>query len=93
VIGILVHGDNHFIVEGPRPDPPTARALARHWSIIRIGGTTPPELARWRIINKAFRENLEWAFIVPADTPISPAVQTLLDELHARGIPSTHGLD
>ena len=34
--GILVCGDNHFIVNGPLPDRATALALAHHWSIIRI---------------------------------------------------------
>jgi len=86
MVGILVHGDNHFIVRGPLPDSKTALALARHWSLIEIGATTPPALAEWQIVNREFRENLEWAVIVPADTDISPAVQTLLDELAARGM-------
>jgi hypothetical protein len=60
MVGILVHGDNHFIVRGPLPDQATARALVRHWSIIQIGATTPAALDRWRIITKEFRENLEW---------------------------------
>ena len=33
-----------------------------------------------------FRENLEWAVIVPADKGISKAVAALLSELSARGI-------
>ena len=70
--GILVHGDNHFIVGGPLPDRPTALALARHWSLIEIGGTTPAALAQWSIRSKEFRENLEWAVIVPGDGEISP---------------------
>jgi hypothetical protein len=86
MLGILVHGDNHFIVRGPLPDRDTARALIRHWSIIQIGATTPPSLERWRISTKEFREDLEWAVNVPGDTEISPAVALLLDELSARGI-------
>ena len=39
MVGILVHGDNHFIVRGPLPDRDVARALVRHWSIIQIGAT------------------------------------------------------
>ncbi len=46
MVGILVHGDNHFIVSGPRPSLKVARELAEHWSIIQIGGTTPPALER-----------------------------------------------
>jgi len=84
--GILVHGDNHFIVRGPPPDRATALALARHWSFIEIGGTTPAALAQWSIQSREFRENLEWAVIVPGDGEISPAVAELLDELSARGI-------
>jgi hypothetical protein len=86
MVGILVHGDNHFIVRGPLPDRDAARALVRHWSIIQIGATTPPSLTRWRISTKEFREDLEWAVKVPGDSEISPAVAQLLDELSARGI-------
>lgn len=93
MIGILVHGDNHFIVEGPRPDGDTAAALATHWSLIQIGAAIPPALTRWKIINKALREHLEWAVIVPSDSAISPAVTALLNELSARGVPFAHGVD
>jgi hypothetical protein len=84
--GILVHGDNHFIVRGPKPDRATALALVRHWSLIRIGATTPPALAQWSISTREFREHLQWAVIVPAETAISPAVTELLAELAARGV-------
>jgi hypothetical protein len=86
MLGILVHGDNHFIVHGPLPDRETALALVRHWSLIRIAGVTPEPLRQWQIISRAFRENLEWAVIVPGDGEISPAVAKLLEELSARGI-------
>ena len=86
MVGILVHGDNHFIVRGPLPDRATALALVRHWSLIQIGAATPPSLDRWRIVSREFRENLEWAVVVPGDGATSPAVTTLLDELSARGI-------
>jgi hypothetical protein len=90
VVGILVHGDNHFIVRGPLPVRETALALVQHWSIIQIGiqigSATPPGLDPWRIVTREFRENLEWAVIVSGDGEISPAVTTLLDELSARGI-------
>ena len=84
--GILVHGDNHFIVRGPRPDRATALALARHRSIIRIGAVTPPDLQPWSIISREFRENLQWAVIVPADAAMNPEVARLLRELQARGV-------
>ena len=86
MVGILVHGDNHFIVRGPPPDWPTALALIRHWSVIQIGAVTPPELTPWRISTKEFREDLAWAMVVPGDAEISPAVVQLLEELAARGI-------
>lgn len=82
----MVHGDNHFIVRGPLPDRQTARELARHWSVIEIGGKTPEALTKWRISSKEFREDLEWAVSVPGDGETSPAVAQLLDELTARGI-------
>lgn len=86
MVGILVHGDNHFIVRGPLPDREVALALVRHWSLIQVGATTPPFLEQWRIVSREFRENLEWAIVVPGDGEMSPAVATLLDELSARGI-------
>jgi hypothetical protein len=85
-VGILVHGDNHFVVRGPVPDRETALALARHWSIIQIGRNTPPELERWQISTKEFREDLEWAMIVPGLGEPSEAVKGLLGELQARGV-------
>jgi hypothetical protein len=86
MLGILVHGDNHFIVRGRRPTRGEALALVRHWSVIRIASVTPPELAEWRISTKEFRENLEWAIDVPGDREHSPAVRQLLEELRERGI-------
>jgi hypothetical protein len=86
MVGILVHGDNHFIVRGPLPDREVALALVRHWSLIQIGATTPPPLDRWQIVAREFRENLEWAVVVSGDGEISQAVTRLLEELSARGI-------
>jgi len=86
MVGILVHGDNHFIVRGPLPDREVAIALVRHWSLIQIGAATPLHLAGWHIISREFRENLEWAVVVPCHSETSPAVTTLLDELRERGI-------
>lgn len=84
--GILVHGDNHFIVHGPLPDRETALALARHWSLIQIGRATPQSLRQWSISTREFRENLEWAVVVPGNGETSPAVALLLQEISARGI-------
>ena len=86
MIGILVHGDNHFIVRGPLPDRATALALVQHWSVIRIGAQTPTALKPWRISSREFREDLEWAVVVPGENAVSPAVARLLEELTARGV-------
>lgn len=86
MLGILVHGDNHFIVSGPKPSEDTVMALVRQWSVIRIGEPAVTALEPWSIVKKAFRENLEWAYVTPAETEISVAVLELLDELRARGI-------
>ena len=85
-VGLLVHGDNHFVVRGPRPHREQALALARHWSIIRIGSATPAHLAAWHISNREFRENLRWAVAVEAEGVRNPAVIQLLEELAARGV-------
>jgi hypothetical protein len=90
MVGILVHGDNHFIVRGPTPDRETALALARHWSIIRIGVPTPAYLEKWRISTREFREDLEWAVVVQGESTESPAVAQLLAEMAARGIVIQH---
>jgi hypothetical protein len=86
MVGILVHGDNHFIVRGALPDRETALELVRHWSLIQIGAETPGHLAHWSISTREFRENLEWAVVVPGDGEISAAVSELLGEVAARGI-------
>lgn len=86
MLGILVHGDNHFVVRGPQPDREIALALVRHWSVIQIGSSTPPELAEWQITTREFRENLRWAIVTRADSQISAAVMELLDELNLRGV-------
>lgn len=86
MVGILVHGDNHFIVRGPLPNRDVALALIRHCSLIQIGVTTPLELDQWYISSRELRENLEWAVVVPGDSEISPSVTQLLEELSSRGI-------
>jgi hypothetical protein len=86
MVGILVHGNNHFIVRGPLPDRRTALALVRHWSLIQIGQTTPVALQQWRISTREFRENLEWAVVVPGEGEVSPPVKQLLNELSEKGI-------
>ncbi len=86
MVGILVHGNNHFILSGPVPDKTTALALVRHWSIIRIGETKSLYFDQWEIKLKEFRENLEWAVVVPGEGEVSPGVAQLLGELSARGV-------
>jgi hypothetical protein len=86
MVGILVHGNNHFILSGPLPDEANALALARHWSVIQIGEKKSHALGQWQIRDKEFRENLEWAVVVPGDRDTSPGVSELLAELSARGI-------
>ena len=86
IVGILVHGDNHFIVSGPLPDREIALALVRYWSPFQVGTATPPLLDRWKIVSRAFRENLTWAVVVPGEGAMSAAVRVLLEEMSARGI-------
>jgi hypothetical protein len=94
-LGILVVGNNHFIVRGPLPSPRAAGAIAKRWSTIRIGSgidmTRPEPGFPWHASTKEFRENLEWAVVIPSDHAPSSAVQTLLDELAKRGIDVRRG--
>ena len=85
MVGILVHGDNHLILRGPLPEREAALALVRRWSLVEIGAATPgPD--EWQVVTREFRENLQWAVVIPGDTEISAAVTTLLQELSARGV-------
>ncbi len=86
MVGILVHGNNHFILRGPRPDEESALALARHFSLIEIGNPISLVYQQWQIGDKEFRENLQWAFIVPGDRQASLGVLELLAELSSRGV-------
>lgn len=85
-VGILVFGDNHFILSGPLPEETTARAMVLHWSIIQIGAPASLTFEKWKIRTKEFRENLTWAVVIASEVKISPAVSQLLAELSARGI-------
>jgi hypothetical protein len=58
MVGILVHGENHFILSGPPPDEAAALAMARYWSIIQIGDQKSLSFEQWQIRTKEFRENL-----------------------------------
>jgi hypothetical protein len=89
-VGILVFGDNHFILSGPLPDETTARAMVLHWSIIQIGAPASLKFKKWKIRTKEFRENLAWAVVVASEGQTSPAVSQLLAELSARGITIHH---
>jgi hypothetical protein len=86
MVGILVHGNNHFILSGPVPTEAEALALARYWSVVQIGEQKSAMLGPWAIREKEFRENLGWAVIVPGDREVSAAVSELLGELTGRGI-------
>jgi hypothetical protein len=44
MVGILVHGNNHYILSGPWPTAGEAVALARNWSVVQIGELKSPEL-------------------------------------------------
>ena len=86
MVGILVHGDNHLILRGPLPEREVALELVRRWSLVEIGGSPPPQLDKWQVVTREFRENLKWAAVVPGEAESSPAVTKLLEELSIRGI-------
>ncbi len=85
MVGVLVHGDNHLILRGPLPDRQAALRLVRGWALTTIG-SAPPGFETWRVVTREFRENLQWAVVVPGETETSPAVKKLLEELSVRGI-------
>jgi len=86
MVGILVYGNTHYILSGPRPTAGEAIAVARNWSVVQIGEAKSQKFEKWEIRNKEFRENLEWAVIMPGDRDTSPGVLELLAEIAARGV-------
>lgn len=86
MVGILVHGNNHFILSGPRPSVEEARELARHWGVVRIGEPVSMAHGKWEIRTKEFRENLKWAVVVPGERETSAGVSELLAELTEKGV-------
>lgn len=83
--GLLVHGSNHFVVNGREPSAEIARALLREWEMPMLLRPADTRLEPWTICVKAFRENLTWAVVV-ATKVYSPAVVQLA-ELRGRGVP------
>lgn len=65
MLGILVHGDNHFIARGPQPDRATARALNQALVPHSGGSNHSAALQPWSIGTCELRENLQWAVVAP----------------------------
>jgi hypothetical protein len=86
MVGILVHGNNHFILRGPEPTGEEATRITREFTLVEIGKNPANSFEKWEIRNKEFRDNLEWAVIVPADTEVTHGVSQLLGELAERGV-------
>jgi hypothetical protein len=58
MVGILVHGHNHYILSGPQPNQAEASELVRDWGVVRIGEPVSFAHGQWQIQTKEFRENL-----------------------------------
>ncbi|MBY0372912.1 MAG: hypothetical protein K2Q23_02895 [Bryobacteraceae bacterium] len=88
MVGILVYGDNHLILRGPRPSAEEARMLVGRagMSVVTAIGGTGGVPEPWKISTKEFRENLEWAVVVPGGPAMTAAVRQLLNEMMARGV-------
>ena len=86
MVGILVHGNTHFILSGPEPTEAEAIAAARYFGLVKIDEPVSSAFEKWEIRNKEFRENLEWAVVVPGDAEVSRGVSQLLGELAQRGV-------
>ena len=89
-LGLLVYGDNHLVLRGPRPAQSEVREIVAHFGL-SLAQIRPPldrsgEFREWRVSLREFREELAWAVVLPADSTVSPAVRQLLDELAAREI-------
>jgi hypothetical protein len=54
MVGILIHGNNHFILSGPLPDEAAPVAPVRNWSIVQIGEAKSSSFGEWEIRSKSF---------------------------------------
>ena len=85
MVGILVHGNNHFILSGAAPSEAQAPALTGHWSLVQIVDRKTTAFGPWEIRGKEFRQNPEWAMMVPGDRHPWKGFAELLAELASRG--------
>jgi len=60
--------------------------MAREFNLVKVAKAPVNSFEKWEIRNKEFRENLEWAVVVPADTEMTHGVSQLLGELAERGV-------
>lgn len=93
MLGLIVCGDNHFLIRAPQPSAAEAQALVRRWtfpSIADLLGQSPPLPPQYQISTREFREDITWALVLESPEPHSPAVAQLLSELIQRGIPITN---
>ena len=88
-LGLIVYGEDHFLIRGPKPDAVMARYLVRRWifpSIEDLLRTSPPIPADWQITTSEFRENIEWTIVLSCDQDPTAAVAQLVSEIAARGV-------
>lgn len=88
-LGLIVFGEDHFLIRGPKPDAAMARYLVRRWifpSIEDLLGTSPPIPAEWQITTSEFRENIEWTMVLSCKQEPTSAVAQLVAEIAARGV-------
>jgi hypothetical protein len=93
VLGLIVCGDNHFLIRAPQPSAAEARALVRRWtfpSIEDLLGQSLPLPPQFQISTREFRENITWALVLSSSEPHSPAVAQLLSELIQRAVSITN---
>ncbi len=84
--GLLAHGDNHHILDGPCPGAEDARRLVFELEYPDPLRAPWPKRGQWTVRTRAFREQLGWAVVVGGTDACGEAVRTLLKELAARGV-------
>lgn len=103
-LGLIVCGEDHFLIRGVKPDLEMARYLVRRWtfpSVDDVLGLSPPMPSGWRITTKEFREDISWVIVLACSSVVSEAVRQLLidsggDEIKQaclQGLIGTHDLE
>lgn len=85
---LWVRGGNHLLIRGPRLE---FAEIQREFQALEMPAweslLAQPKRPRYEIVTRAFREDIAVYCVLPSAEAHSAAVEQLLQELRARGVP------